>query len=167
MAESYGKNYFTPRNILLYLIIGGVVYALVYFLFMKNGNSYTSPDYMQPATTQVQTAPASVSMTVQLASLNSSGETGTAILSDENGKTKVVVAMQNEPASASQPAHIHVGACPAPGAVKYPLSNVVGGTSETVLDVDMATLKSELPLAVNVHKSNNEITSYVSCGDLK
>jgi hypothetical protein len=50
--------------------------------------------------------------------------------------------------------------------VKYPLSAVKNGHSETTLAVDMATLKKELPLAINVHKSDKEMGNYVACGDL-
>lgn len=106
-------------------------------------------------------------MTVPLYAQNTSGEEGTAVLTDVNGKTKVVLALTGAPVGVSQPAHIHVGACPMPGAVKYPLSNVVGGASETTLDVSLTQLKGELPLAVNVHKSGTEASVYVSCGDLK
>ncbi|HSE34617.1 MAG TPA: peptidoglycan-binding protein [Candidatus Paceibacterota bacterium] len=68
--------------------------------------------------------------------------------------------------SASYPAHIHVGSCPTPGAVKYPLNPVVNGKSKTVLDVSVEELVKGLPLAVNLHKSATELATSVACGNL-
>src|SRR5688572_22170577 len=67
------------------------------------------------------------SATVKLTAQNDSGENGTATLTQQNGKTKVVIELTGAPQNTPQPAHIHVGACPNPGAIKYPLTNVVNG----------------------------------------
>lgn len=103
---------------------------------------------------------------VSLAAQNNSTESGTAILKDDNGKTTVTLKIAGAPATA-QPAHIHIGACPTPGAIKFPLTNVVNGISETTLDVSVSELKTMLPLAINIHKSAADIKTYVSCGDIK
>lgn len=101
-----------------------------------------------------------------LSALNNSGESGTATITPiSDTQSRVSVELTGAPASA-QPAHIHMGACPTPGGVKYPLTNVVGGKSETVLDVTVAALQAQLPLALNVHKSPQEIGAFVSCGNL-
>jgi hypothetical protein len=42
---------------------------------------------------------------------------------------------------------------------------VENGKSETLLDIKMGGLISE-PMAVNVHKSPQEVPVYVSCGDI-
>lgn len=102
---------------------------------------------------------------VQLAAQSNSGQTGTATLSEESGKVRVVLEVTSLGA-VPQPAHIHIGSCPVPGAVKYPLTSVVNGKSETLLEVDMATLKAQGDLAVNVHKSAQEATVYTACGNL-
>jgi peptidoglycan hydrolase-like protein with peptidoglycan-binding domain len=65
------------------------------------------------------------------------------------------------------PAHIHLGACPTPGAVAYPLTSIVDGRSVTVLATSTRGLIHGLPLAINVHKSETEMASFVACGDLK
>jgi hypothetical protein len=66
----------------------------------------------------------------------------------------------------SQPAHIHEGSCanlnPAP---KIPLQNVVNGKSTTVLDLPIKQVLAGG--AVNVHKSAQDVKTYVACGDLK
>lgn len=165
MAEGdYKKNYFTPRNIFIYLVIGAVLYGAVYFLFLsKKGGS----PYQMPAATETsQEGNDQKVMNVVLSEQNSSGQPGTVTLTEVDGKTLVSIKLDT-PSGVPQPAHIHAGACPTPGTVIYPLTNVVDGLSETVLEVDLATIRSEFPLAVNVHKSETEASVYVSCGDLK
>ncbi|GEM_PF-4019470 len=105
-------------------------------------------------------------ITFKLSEGNNSGMSGVALLESEGTKTKVKVRLVGAPRGVVQPAHIHVGACPNVGAVKYALNSLREGKSETVLDVPMEALKSELPLGLNIHKSANEAGVYVACGDL-
>ena len=101
-----------------------------------------------------------------LSALNNSGESGTATITPiSDTQSRVSVELTGAPAD-EQPAHIHLGSCPTPGGVKYPLTNVVGGKSETVLDVTVGALQAQLPLALNVHKSPAEAGVFVSCGNL-
>lgn len=104
--------------------------------------------------------------TITLVEENSSGQSGTAVVEDADGKVKVTIALGGTKVQGAQPAHIHIGVCPGVGAVKYPLSNVVNGKSTTMLMITMADLLSQGPLAINVHKSNAEPNVYVSCGGL-
>lgn len=96
------------------------------------------------------------------------GQSGTATFADdENGKLVVTLDMMGGEFSQPQPAHIHVGVCPTPGAVKYPLTNVVDGKSVTTLQVSWADLvEAGEPLALNVHKSAAESNVYTACGNL-
>lgn len=114
----------------------------------------------------ITSKPEKKEVTIRLDAQNGSGEMGTATLKEEDGKVKVSLHLQGTPADIEQPTHIHLGSCPNPGIVKYPLSNVHKGKSETTLDVTFATLKSLLPLAINVHKSAAEASTYVACGNL-
>jgi hypothetical protein len=102
-----------------------------------------------------------------LTAQNGSGENGTVALTPRGAKTLVVVQLTSAPGTTPQPAHVHVGPCakldPAP---KYPLSSAIDGVSVTTLDVPIATL-TDGTFAVNVHKSADDIKTYVSCGDLK
>jgi hypothetical protein len=97
---------------------------------------------------------------------NGSGELGTVTLTAVGDKTRVDIALANAPTDVPQPAHIHEGTCaklnPKP---KYPLANVVDGTSTYMVDVPMAQLVAG-GLAVNVHKSTTDIPTYVACGEL-
>ena len=104
---------------------------------------------------------------VKLGPLNSSGESGTATLSDVGGnKTKVVIAVTGQPANVPQPVHVHKGTCaqmdPAPA---YGLTTLAGGKSETVIDQPLSSLQRER-FAINGHKSAQEANTYVFCGDI-
>ena len=107
------------------------------------------------------------SVTVALHAQNKSGETGRARLTPMGDKTKVELTLKGTPKGVAQPAHIHEGSCakldPKP---KYPLSNVVDGKSTSEVPVKMEELM-EGNMAVNVHKSGDDIKTYVACGDLK
>lgn len=106
-------------------------------------------------------------ISVILNALGDSNQSGRATLTNVDGKkTKIMVDIGSGQAGTAQPAHIHIGSCPNPGAVIHPLKNVVNGRSETMLEVSLLTLKEKLPLAINVHKSAAEAKVYVSCGDL-
>lgn len=146
-------------NPLMWLLIGAVVLGGAYYYFMRPG--------MAP----VDQAPVVVdnaTMTIVLSEQNDLGQSGTATIK-ENSEGKAVVSLKMSGGSfpAPQPAHIHLGSCPSPGAVEYPLTNVVNGTSETTLDLSLAELKSRTEaMAVNVHKSASEASVYTACGNL-
>ncbi|MGH2689349.1 MAG: CHRD domain-containing protein [Actinomycetota bacterium] len=120
-----------------------------------------------PTATASQTAPATADeITVQMQAQSDSGETGTATLTRVDAtKTKVTLQLENPPAG-PQPAHIHTGNCPKPGGVKYPLTNVENGTSETTVAASLDDLLAGA-FAINVHKSPGDAHVYVSCGDIR
>lgn len=110
---------------------------------------------------------ATSSLTVDLSAQNSSGETGTAALTQKPEGVEVVITLANAPATA-QPAHIHLGTCsklnPAP---EYPLTSITAGNSTTIVKgvtIDQLLAK---PSAINVHKSTTDLGTYVACGDIK
>ncbi len=98
---------------------------------------------------------------------NGSGETGTVTLapSSDGKATTVTISLKGAPAEA-QPAHIHPGSCakldPKP---LYPLKSVVDGKSTSTVEQPMAKLIAG-GMAVNVHKSANDLATYVACADL-
>lgn len=154
---------------LVYVAIAVLIIIGVWY-FVLNKPSQPSMPYQQTTTTTTQetatTSATTAETTVILSEQNKSGEMGTATFTELDGKVKVTFKMTGAPAGVTQPAHIHVGKCPDVGAVKYPLTSPVDGMSETMLDVTLAQLKSELPLGINIHKSATEAKVYVSCGDL-
>jgi hypothetical protein len=104
-------------------------------------------------------------VTVQLNERNGSGESGTATLTPEGAKTEVVVKLEGAPAG-KQPAHIHFNMCGgALGDVYYALNDVSYGTSTTVVPQALADLQTS-PYAINVHKSAEQISTFVACGDI-
>ena len=110
--------------------------------------------------------PSRQSTVVQLRTLNDSGVTGTVTLVDTgDGRTQVQVRVDPSD-NLDMPAHIHPGSCdnliPQP---KHPLENVVNGTSTTIVRASLAEL-TRGGLAVNLHKSNQELDIYTACAEL-
>lgn len=104
--------------------------------------------------------------TISLQTLNDSGVTGTVSFSRVGDKTgvKVEVAPAGNP---DMPAHIHPGTCaeliPQP---KFPLENVLNGLSSTVVPATIDELFAG-DLAVNIHKSNDDLRTYTACVDIR
>ncbi|HTM68343.1 MAG TPA: hypothetical protein VL426_03520 [Candidatus Binatia bacterium] len=107
------------------------------------------------------------SVRVELKTIGDSGESGSAMLTREDGGTRVVVTLSGEPSGASQPAHFHNGSCADLGGVKWALNDIVNGASNTKLDISLDTLLGSLPLALNTHKSATEMAVNMACGDVK
>ncbi|HEX7222862.1 MAG TPA: hypothetical protein VF231_06410, partial [Candidatus Limnocylindrales bacterium] len=78
------------------------------------------------------------------------------------------VAINVEPGdNPDMPAHIHPGTCddltPQP---KFPLENVKAGQSVTVVPATIDELFAG-GLAVNIHKSNDDLRTYTACVDIR
>jgi hypothetical protein len=105
-------------------------------------------------------------LTVKLNEQNGSGESGTATIAVKGDKTEITIKLSGVPQGTAQPAHIHAGTCanldPKP---KIPLKNVVNGTSTTMLDMNAKEVLAGGG-AINVHKSTEDLKTYVACGDL-
>ena len=110
---------------------------------------------------------AAKAVTVRLAEQNKSGQSGRARLTPAGeGKTRVEINMKGGPKGTAQPAHIHDGSCPNPDPKpKYPLQDVTDGKSSSEVPADIKTLTAG-KLAINVHKSKEDIKTYVACGDI-
>jgi hypothetical protein len=105
------------------------------------------------------------SITVPIAAQGGSGQTGTATLTGTaDNKTQVVIALNG--ASTVEPAHIHRGTCanldPKPA---YPLANVNGGASTSIIPVPLASLETG-QFSINVHESTSNLGTYVACGTI-
>lgn len=163
------------KDVIPYILIGVVALGAIYLIStVKNIRDQVEftlqsvpiiPDILNLKPSK--SANPEPNMTVYLSALNASRQSGTAVLSDMGGKTKVTLNIRSGAVDVAQPAHIHMGSCPNPDAIKYPLTDVVNGQSETVLNVSMQQIKTQEPLAVNIHKSADQIKTYVSCGNLK
>jgi hypothetical protein len=104
--------------------------------------------------------------TISLQTLNASGVTGSVSFADLGGRTRVDISV-DPGANPDMPAHIHPGTCanltPQP---KYPLENVKAGSSTTVVPATIDELFAG-GLAVNIHKSNDDLKTYTACVDIR
>jgi len=116
--------------------------------------------------TSLSAAAATSTLTVTLSQQNGSGESGTATLTQTGADVKVVISLKGAPATTPQPAHIHDGTCANLKGVAYPLTNVVNGSSTTV--VKGITIDKLLggTYAINVHESAADLGKYVACGNI-
>ncbi len=157
-------------NKIIFFLVLILTVGVVGFLLIHNRNSQkTITTKALPTPTQIPTpTPTPRQLTVTLKEENKSGESGTATLTELNGKVNVVLSLTGAPSGVAQPAHIHVGACPGVGVVKYPLTNVMDGASNTTLPdgVTFDSILAGLPLAINVHKSATAMGVYVACGPI-
>jgi hypothetical protein len=107
------------------------------------------------------------SITLNLATQNNSGITGTAVLTNLGGGRMRVELHATGAGPGPYPAHIHQGSCaqlnPAP---RFPLTNVVDGVSVTDIDASLQLVTSS-PHAIHMHKSPDEMPIYVACADTK
>ncbi len=114
----------------------------------------------------VAAAPAQETVTISLKEQNRSGQSGKAVLRAIGDQTEVTIQITPGPAGVDQPAHIHEGTCanlnPKPA---FPLSPVRDGRSTTTVNVKLTDLLAK-PFAINVHKSAQEISVYVACGEI-
>ncbi len=111
-------------------------------------------------------AAAEPAKTVTLQTLNGSGVTGTVTFGALRDKTAVEIAV-DPGGNLDMPAHIHPGTCndltPQP---KFPLENVRNGSSKTVVPASIDELFAG-DLAVNIHRSNDDLKTYTACVDLR
>jgi Cu/Zn superoxide dismutase len=106
------------------------------------------------------------SLNLDMQAQNSSKQDGTASIARHGSGLRVTITLKNEPAGASEPAHIHGGTCakldPVP---KVALNPVVDGSSVTDMPAPSSPVQGAR--AINVHKGTGEdLKVYVSCGDI-
>jgi LPXTG-motif cell wall-anchored protein len=105
-------------------------------------------------------------LTVTMNPQNNSGVTGTATFTDLGGGHTRVALQVSGAGAGPQPAHIHPGTCasldPTPAFV---LTSVTNGSSTTDVNTSFQQL-IDGQFAIHLHKSNDELTTYVSCADI-
>ena len=111
-----GKIGLVMRKILLVLAMGCSLAAC--------GTGVKTKDNVAagPSPTMKTYAP----ITVEMIQIGKSGQNGMATIKQEGEKTRVVINLEQS-GNASEPAHIHYGVCPKPGAIKYALNDLVKG----------------------------------------
>jgi hypothetical protein len=148
----------------LYLVLGIIVIIVLAFFALSGGeDGIAGDDEENGAMLQ--------SLILALHEQSDSGEAGTAILTAEGDSTLVMLKFAGVSDDLTQPAHIHEGSCGALGDIAYPLTDVSGdgtgeGGSETVIEEDLEDILAQLPLAINVHMSAEDLATSVACGNI-
>ncbi|MBV8081799.1 MAG: hypothetical protein JOY86_02325 [Candidatus Eremiobacteraeota bacterium] len=112
-------------------------------------------------------APSPSPIVITLVSESNARIHGTATLTPMGEKTKVVVALVNDPAGAFHPAHIHQGECGGEFDVlpRYPLNPVVGGRSVTTVAAPIHDIIGH-GFVIEVHASKYHVDVIAACGTL-
>ncbi len=168
------KNYQRGIAPIAIVIIALIILGGGYVLLQSRGPAgpASAPEDNQVVTTTLpEPAPveptATPILSITMKQVAKSGQHGTTTISSlSNGKTKVEIALDGEPADAAEPAHIHVKSCKDKGEVKYALTDVVGGLSETILDASAEEVLKDAPLSINVHQSADKLNVFMACGDI-
>jgi hypothetical protein len=93
------------------------------------------------------------------------GQTGTITLTPVGEKTKVVINITGEPEGAIQPTHIHKGPCGHPGAVIWPLTDLVAGHSTTMVNAPISKVNI-VGDSLNTHRSAAQLNQIMACGNI-
>ncbi|MDQ3777625.1 MAG: hypothetical protein M3310_01975 [Actinomycetota bacterium] len=102
---------------------------------------------------------------VSLSQQSGSAQSGKATLSEVD-ETTTRVEIDMTPGDQRQPAHIHRGDCVnLEKQPEYPLESVADGRSTTEVNASLDELLGG-GFAINVHKSDAEIETYVACGEI-
>jgi hypothetical protein len=111
-------------------------------------------------------ASAPASETITMHALNNSSQNGTATLTDLGGKVRVSVHLANEPATASEPSHVHFGHCPEIKAIPaYNVGPILNGRAISIVNLSWAQINSG-KYVVMVHKSAQAMGTYETCGNI-
>ena len=148
------------------IIIFGVIIAVGVGWYLWSTGIFTQPSGSEEETVTQEESIMEERVTVTLSEQNNSGESGVATIIESVGGVLVVLDLIGAPDGIAQPAHVHFESCANIGGVKYPLTSPVNGYSETTLDISMADIQAGLPLSINVHKSDQEASVYVACGNI-
>jgi hypothetical protein len=97
--------------------------------------------------------------------IGASLQRGTVTFRAMGSQTRVTINITGEPAGSIEPAHIHAGHCKHPGAVKFPLTDVVRGRSITIVNAPISQATAA-GMSVNLHKSAANLNIYVACGNI-
>lgn len=118
-----------------------------------------------PVSKSVDVTPQNVSV-VTLNSVGKSKITGTATIEDVSGFAAIITKFDGLPDDEEiWPVYLRKGTCKNMGAVVHKLAVPDAGEAETNLEYNVATLKSQAPLVIEMEKSLKDKT-VVACGEI-
>lgn len=150
-------------------IVLGVLVVLGGILLFQGDQQIAQPDTERGIGGGPGVLPESNKMEIDLnpVSEDQFNQSGKASFEQRDSKVVVTLSLDQVDNLNNQPAHIHTGSCPGVGEILYPLNNVVNGKSVTEIDTTLDQLRStQNPMALNIHKSEQELSVYTSCGEL-
>jgi hypothetical protein len=108
------------------------------------------------------------SITYDVSQVGDSGVLGTVFIGEYGpNTTAVVISLDGTSAGGTHPAHFHSGDCGSGGGIIVPLTSVDGSTGMSITLTDEPyddILESDLYL--NIHRSPNDISTIVACGEV-
>ena len=142
------------------------LFLVSFFTFLYFGTK--KPDIYSVPNNQVEEVVAKKAKeeNIALSEENNSGETGNVNLKDVEGKVHLSIGMKGFPEDTLQLARIISGKCNSLSEIRYDLTSIDSGRSESTLDISWDELKGKLPLAVVVYKAPTEMGTISSCGNL-
>lgn len=161
--NSEAQDILMAAGVIIFIILVG---SLLYVGSVSNNQ--TQQETPKPSGNLISKAQADPKERVaSLKEQNNSGQTGSVNLKENAQKVIIMVNIKKGPENVPQPSHIHAGDCTNLGQIIHPLTNVVNGSAQTTISTTLDDLKNSAPLAVNVHKSNEENQTYVACANLE
>lgn len=107
-----------------------------------------------------------MSETITMMAQGSSGQSGTAVLTDNgDGTSKLTVTTTGGTDTGMQASHIHVGTCGSNGMVMYTLTSVSQGSSTSTVMAAYSSLTGG-KYYINVHNSAN-LGTIQTCGNIQ
>ncbi|MBD3330481.1 hypothetical protein GF354_03040 [Candidatus Peregrinibacteria bacterium] len=147
------------RNDMLEEYLGEKIYWVTTYESLKNGEAYEDQTPIEV------TADTDSKVGLNLIELNESGVSGKAELFNTDEGLYVDIELNGIDPAHENPAQILYGTCDNIESSYKALVNLFSGESASLLELTIADLKENLPLAIGVQASNEDL-SYISCADI-
>lgn len=144
--------------VLIFVVCGLFLFGNENNILRINGRDSSSISPTKP--------PANPDFSIVLNEQNNSNESGIAAIKEKDGKVIVDLLLIGTELDIPQTAHLNMGTCTSPGAIKFVLNSIMNGKSETKLSLSMIDLSKQLPLVLIVDKSNEEANVQAVCSKL-
>ena len=155
------------KNILPVLAAAVFIIIVGILIFFGKGANPPSPQKSPQPKNLTQNTETAKEFAIYLKPMNNSKQTGSASLIEKNGKITIGISTTGEPKNVVQYASIHVDTCEILGNIKFPLTNIINGSSQTTLETTIINLQNLGPLALNINRTQGNDKDSVSCANLE